>query len=467
MDGFRRPFRVLEGFVRRILFSAALASFGLLNARPACPMAVRAHVPAGQVAAWVGPIANALRTQGPGKIADLKLQSLSFLAAPGLDFRLEIEVSPAAAGRLVEKLHTAGIEPEAFAAMPAETQVVVLEKAARAAETEANAEAGKALAEHPGKLDYAAARKVKAAAQALWKRDLPYLTAQNRAGLRSLLAEVRLVEERRRELFEAFNRDLPKKIAAAEFDGKNLYVKKDGGWIAADISPEPRYSTLGEAFAEHIEQVRRAPAGPWSEALLSDMEDALRQGHVLEALETEGGESAVRELEGLVAGEKESLALRTRAPDARLSRALLAVREYRGLDRVPSPSSVKTLYAHYDGLFDRMFHPTMKWRIAAWIARGSDEGFPAWAELRLLKERSYAAAQSRAVKATVALIAAIIALPVLSFFELQKVLWVSVPFVALFAAVMAAYVYFLIQRDKLSMFNSRAQLYMDDLFSRI
>lgn len=355
----------------------ALLSLALLAAVPADAAflgnaALAARSPA---MPWIAPIARAFRDYGPAKVPGLDSPALTHLAAVDPDFSLRVESANAfQMERLARRLAARVADPRAFAEEPVERRMEALAAAAREAETGASAEAEAFLARMgEGPLRCADVERFEYPVKTLWFKDVLNIRPRLRERLHARLQELERLHALRDRLVEEHRRELPRRLMRGDFDGSN-YAKEDGLWRAADASPVPVHPTLEDAFRERIAEIDNAPAGPWSNEILSGMERALKDASVLRHLEAEGGEPTRLRLSKSVAEARSRL-------------------ESKG-GAVPAPRALRPLYDWSDRLVNYSGSESLRARILHRLYSGGD-GLPGWEQLKEAKDAAVAALARR------------------------------------------------------------------------
>lgn len=419
--------------------------------------------------AWAAPIARAFQQYGPERVPSLGLQSLTYFSSIGLDFQTRIEAEPGLAVPLIAQLDKLGLDIEAFSTLSAEGRLTALQKAARAAEDAADQEAAlflKRAGDDFAALSYQDADELTGPAENLWRSSLPYLSMDLRFNLHSLRTRIAQLKEQRERLQEQFVRELPKKIAEETLSWNNTYSKTAGRWLIADYSPVESFRTLREAFAARIAELDKSTPGFWSREILDTMEKTLLEPSVQREVDLEGGAAEMIQLQGLVARAQDRLERRLGKPDAKLSRALSAMREYNRRGTVPSLARIESVYEAYDDFpFASSTFP-MRMRISHWLERWhfTDSGaYPAWKDLREMRMLAHRRAGKRLNRVSLAGAASIVAMPFTSG-------WLHGAAIAL-AVVLTILVFILDWKHKTKIYEGgpgkNTWYWMDDYLKRI
>jgi hypothetical protein len=238
---------------------------------------LRAQLVAGsasEAAAWVGPMTGAVSGAGSDRVAGLGFTSLTALSRLDQSGHYPFVSAPHVLAPLVPFVQAQGFTPKAFAALPTTEKLAVLSRAAAPAEAQAAQladEAVTAVSKPIGLKTYDdVARKVNKAGEFSF-----YLPAERAAAVAAAAEVVAEYSQKRAELRAAWVFELPAKIAAGAFDGKNLLGRDQDGWYAADENPNRRYATLQELYDARIQRASQAPQGPWTVAEYNLMHEAL------------------------------------------------------------------------------------------------------------------------------------------------------------------------------------------------
>ena len=330
--------------------------------------------------AWVAPVAGAAigaPLSGSGSA------SLDALSRPDLNGRFPFVSAPGLLVPLVSAIEARGLTPDAFNALPVEARANVLKTAAAVAEARADAVAADAsrAAENVTAPSYEEAKRKVASAEAL---DF-YLSAKRREQVAAARAALVAARPKLQALYDAYERELPGKIAAGELTARDFIRKTPEGWTARDESPETVYASLNELYRIRLGRLDER-AGPWSAAEAGLIKDSLFRLDVARALEKEK-RGSMREIE--------------RVATIREQEARSWERSYESMDMIrtsmrftarrPRAEDFDTLIRLYAWALDHSRGPGERAHKLAAIARGAG-GIPSWNDVEELRSAAHAAA---------------------------------------------------------------------------
>lgn len=357
--------------------------------------------------AWAVPVTAVFASVGTERIATLGSPSLTALSTLDGAAQYPFAAAPQALNLLAKNLQ-AYVAPTAFAAMPTEDKLTVLSAAAKGAETEAAEVADKALAAagsrpfHPSTMDRASEQIARAEEVSF------YLDASRREKTARMRSDLESFRSKWRDQVNAFEADLPGKIAAGAFDASNILVKTPRGWVAADESPDPIGTDLSKFYERRIQALSRAPKGPWSIQEATLLMGALARPDVGRG--KPWSPPAREKLQNIVYS-----AQMTAGADLRLGKALeafgLESRYYR-LIPVRQILFIEQRYADLVVSAARQPLP-IRLRMLATILNGS-EGIPSWGRFQQLQRTTLSWTRRDAMVAAGFVIAGMAALGLLS-----------------------------------------------------
>ncbi|UPT74066.1 MAG: hypothetical protein M0D55_19960 [Elusimicrobiota bacterium] len=378
----------------------------------ALPLLVAVHAaaqvrvaPSAAALAWSGPLAAYTSELGAAGIARMDSVSLPRLTAPDGEGRLPLLKNPELLNPLAETLAEASVDPEGFAAMPLEFKETILRNAASLTEDRLAMKVWSVVQDtHKGIGRSAYADVARDARQA--RETSLYLNDRTMEGLGILEERVRKFEAAREEARREFLEDLPGKIAAGAFAGKNLLRAEDDGgrtvWTTGGDSPERAYATPEAALDVRLEALALMPAGPWSAAeaalLRASLDDAQEKGLIGSSRWTVAALNTIIEAE------------RAGAPAAYGERLALASRRF--ARKQPTAGDVRAVERFYVDAYDGAGAWTLKAKILGAVAAGG-RGLPSWNELLAARHVSEVRSLRRDLKAMLAGFAAALLLSAL------------------------------------------------------
>lgn len=378
----------------------------------AVPSYAQVVAPSAGARAWAGPVAGAVGAAGLERMSGLGSFSLPRLAMPGADGRLPILASPEILNPLVETLVAQAVDPVAFAAMPTDAKLKILAAAAKVTEERLGRNAAE-LAEKTrnGVSGAKAAELTRAVAEA--KSSSLYLDAAAEASLASAEKVTTAYQAALEEARRAFLEDLPQKIAAGAFDGKNLLARDDQGdkpvWRTADGSPNESFETPYAALAARIEDLAKMTPGPWSVAEADLLIAAVRHNREISVIaDSPWTNDALRTLFRLSDQGKAA---------SKSGRLGPAAARFAGKGRVTA-ADVLAVEKYYDraveyGGWD--WRP--KARVLATVQTGGT-GLPGWERLQAAKREAAASMNRLAIISGLSWLAALIPMAIASSFNL-------------------------------------------------
>ncbi len=342
---------------------------------------VRLAAPTPGAAAWAGPIAAFATEIGAQGIRDLDTVSLPRLTSLDSEGRLPIIKAPALLNPLAQTLADSFVNPAEFTAMPMEFKATILRTAAGLTEDRLGMKVWSVVLDTNKGI--ARSQYASVAAEALTARETAlYLNDRTLEGLDMLEKRVAEHELARQAAWRTFVEDLPAKLAAGAFDGKNLLrPERDGDktvWLDAAGNPENVADSPERAIDLRLGAVALIPPGPWSAA-----EVALLRAAVKARME----DGAISPSRWTNTTSARLLALEHRTENTAARGALgKAVSRFSGNGRVRA-ADVRAVDSYYRNAFDVAdWDWALQSRVLASIHIGG-LGFPSWKRLQAEKEK--------------------------------------------------------------------------------
>jgi hypothetical protein len=342
--------------------------------------------------------------------------------------------------RLAAALPRANLTIQQLDAMPIAERVEALRAAVPFARQAAEADAQRLL-ERRGEGPIADRELAALAdeAQKTYKYDRYYLEPKTHTRIEALREESRAAAKRREAELEKWRESLPGEIHAGAFTERNTFEKTPlDGWRMADYGPHGQYRSLVAAYGRRLDDLQKAPDGPWKAKNFDLMAKALKDEKVREAALPENGEVGLARLAKAVREAKARNDAKTEAAMKKIESARARWTSFLTDRKVPRYRDISKIVAYYEGLAATDgVSPTGQYQIASWIRRGElGAGLPSDTEIRkaIIAKRNQE--HVRAVVGAVAMAAGLVAMPLNGW-----IFWLGLGVAALGLAVVVASVY--------------------------